>query len=208
MMEATSDTGVTLSSIRNRHTRPGRRTARLWLVAAVTLLLAGAAVYLINQPAAARPQSVGTFVPAPAATPSATPSAPSTARAAAAKSPAVTVPPPTRGPDSAVNPPGPDQNPMADIPTVAAARTSAANAPARCADWQAKLSDEQRTTYAGASLRAAWQNDGSTRVPPQSAVRSYRSAITTACRSTGRGRDNLADVARVVYLAGRTGWGP
>jgi hypothetical protein len=80
--------------------------------------------------------------------------------------------------------------------------------PPACGQWQSLLSDDQRASYSMTLLRAAWRNDGSAEVPPESTVRSYRSAITTACLGEGKADDNVPDVANVLYTAHPGKWGP
>jgi hypothetical protein len=70
------------------------------------------------------------------------------------------------------------------------------------------MTDEQRTAYSAALLRAAWQNDGSSATPPGSTVRAYSSAIGAACAGKGQTKGLVADVARAVYVGDHDTWGP
>lgn len=91
---------------------------------------------------------------------------------------------------------------------VASAPPWNSNTPPTCGQWRSLLSDEQQTSYSTALLRAAWTNEGSSSVPPESTAGPYRSAITAACLGKGKADDNVSDVARVVYAADPGNWGP
>jgi hypothetical protein len=181
---------------------PQRR--RSWLIAALALVLAAAAVYLVSRP------SRTTAGPAPAS--ALTRSTPS-AVTAEAPSPSATAPaPPSRSaPPTATARPTAKARPAAEadhvfvVPTGTPGRAAATveSAPRRCAQWHGAASDE----HAAALLLAARQNEGGAEVPPPGLVRAYRLAITTACAGPGRADDNVADVARVVYETDRDRWG-
>lgn len=186
-------------------------TRRLALLAVLVLGSAGgAAAYVMRQPA---PQASAESRPSASASPappSAVPSASASVSAAPQpKTSASGAKAPQRQashlPDSAVRAGSAFVDPAA---VVASALPWNSNTPPTCGQWRSLLSDEQQTSYGTALLRAAWTNEGSSRVPPESTAGPYRSAITVACLGKGKADDNVSDVARVVYAADPGNWGP
>jgi hypothetical protein len=196
------------------------RARRVWLVAVAVLVLAlGAlAAYLLNRPAS-HPVAAGNATLAPAASSAASaaaaanapPGAPSPApsgasaasNAPAAPAKAARSPAP---PDSAVNPDAVFLDPAATASHTP--QPGIAGRPPSCGNWRADMSSGQRTTYAAALLRAAWQNDGSSATPPGRTVRAYSAAITAACGGKNAAGDAVADVAHAVYAGDHKRWEP
>jgi hypothetical protein len=203
-----------MTNIPTRPARLGLTRGRLALLALLVLgSTACAATYVMREPApppSAESRQPPSAAGTPASTESARPSAVPRSERSASRLPSTstgTSAPQQRSPaapDSAVNPDSVFVDPASVIQTP----PRDGSTPPACGQWQSLLSDEQRTSYSMTLLRAAWKNDGSARIPPESTVRSYRSAITAACLGTGTADDNVPDVARVVYAADPGKWGP
>jgi hypothetical protein len=179
-MGASADNqGCTMTNI------PTRRTL-LVLLAILVLGTAGVAAAKAMKPSA--PRASAEWMP-PAARP---PTAPTGTRA-----------PHQRGARAADSAAGPDSG-----LTVSPAPRWNRSAPPTCGQWQTLLSDQEQASYSTALLRAAWQNDGSSAIAPESTARSYRAAITAACLGMGTSNGNVSDVARVVYAGDPTAWRP
>lgn len=153
---------------------------------------AGSAPSVPPDTAAAAPAKAS---PVPATQNRATPAP--TAAAPAVRSPA--------RPDSEVDPDAVFIDPAASAKP---AGTPVVTGPPSCADWRLRMTAEQRTEYAAALLRAAWQNEGSSATPPGNVAAAYRSAITTACAGKSAAKGLVADVAHTVYIAHQKTWGP
>jgi hypothetical protein len=198
-----------MADVPTRRARLGLTRGRLALLAILVLVsAAGAVAYAMREPGS--PASAERLA-APAAAmspprsepvrPGVVPSASRLPSAAAGTS--APQRPGAPAPDSAVDP----DSAVVDPASGTHAPPADGRTPPACGQWQ-RLSDDQRTSYSMTLLRAAWTSDGSTGIPPESTVRSYRSAITAACLGRARADDNVPDVARVVYAADPGKWGP
>jgi hypothetical protein len=173
---------------------PARR-AWLALIAVLVLGSAGGAAVLVTRHST--PQAVAEWMPSARPVPG----------SVAARATPTPRPPKTSassGSPQARSPGAPDSGFVPPTATVSPAPQWNPNTSPTCEQWRSVLTEEQRTSYSSALLRAAWAGNGSARVAPASTVRAYHSAITEACHGTA----NVSDVARVVYAASPGTWRP